>query len=231
MKKKLSALLCLALTAVISLNACTRLFSQDENDAFLKFTADLFRQEVSSSAITLHYTLKYPEKYGVENTPITLGAYTADPTALSASCENTLAVLDSFRRQKLSRENRLTYDVLRSYLTESLHAVPFALYEEPLSPLTGVQSQLPILLSEYPFYSDEDIDSYLALISDVPEHFASLIAFEKEKSKAGLFMSSRCAQDIIEECSSFASMGDSHYLFSSFQNSKRKPTYPSIKNW
>ena len=58
MKKKLSALLCLALTAVISLNACTRLFSQDENDAFLKFTADLFRQEVSSSAITLHYILK-----------------------------------------------------------------------------------------------------------------------------------------------------------------------------
>lgn len=226
MKKKLSALLCLALTAVISLNACTRLFSQDENDAFLKFTADLFRQEVSSSAITLHYTLKYPEKYGVENTPVTLGAYTADPTALSASCENTLAVLDSFRRQKLSRENRLTYDVLRSYLTESLHAVPFALYEEPLSPLTGVQSQLPLLLSEYPFYSDEDIDSYLALISDVPEHFASLIAFEKEKSKAGLFMSSRCAQDIIEECSSFASMGDSHYLFSSFQ--ERLETVPDL---
>ena len=145
---------------------------------------------------------------------------------LSASCENTLAVLDSFRRQKLSRKTGLLYDVLRSYLTESLHAVPFALYEEPLSPLTGVQSQLPILLSEYPFYSDEDIDSYLALISDVPEHFASLIAFEKEKSKAGLFMSSRCAQDIIEECSSFASMGDSHYLFSSFQ--ERLETVPDL---
>ena len=60
----------------------------------------------------------------------------------------------------------------------------------------------------------------------MPEHFASLIAFEKEKSKAGLFMSSRCAQDIIEECSSFASMGDSHYLFSSFQ--ERLETVPDL---
>ena len=217
MKKKLSALLCLALAFVISLSACAPFFSQDENDAFLTFTADLFRQEVSSSAITLHYTLKHPEKYGIENAPVTLGAYTSDQTALSASCENSLAVLDSFRRQKLTRENRLTYDVLRRYLTESLEAVSFALYEEPLSPLTGIQAQLPILLSEYPFYSNEDIDSYLSLIGSVPDHFASLIAFEKEKSKAGLFMPSRSAQDIIEECSSFASMGENHYLFSSFQ--------------
>lgn len=217
MKKKLSALLCLAIAAMLSFNACTLPFYQDENAAFQQFTADLFRQEVSSSTITLHYTLKNPETYGIKNTPITLGTYTTDQTALNASYENCLAVLNSFRRQKLSLENRLTYDVLKRYAKEALESVPFALYEEPLSPLTGIQAQLPILLSEYPFYSAEDIDCYLALLAEVPSHFASLIEFEKAKSKAGLFMSSRSAQDIIEECRSFTSMGDNHYLFSSFR--------------
>lgn len=218
MKKKLSALLCLAIVAMLSFNACTLPFYQDENAAFQQFTADLFRQEVSSSTITLHYTLKNPETYGIKNTPITLGTYTTDQTALNASYENCLAVLNSFRRQKLSKENRLTYDVLKRYTKEALESVPFALYEEPLSPLTGIQAQLPILLSEYPFYSAEDIDCYLALLAEVPSHFASLIEFEKAKSKAGLFMSSRSAQDIIEECRSFTSMGDNHYLFSTFQD-------------
>lgn len=218
MKKKLSALLCLAIAAMLSLNACTLPFFQDENAAFQQFTADLFRQEVLSSTITLHYTLKNPETYGIKNTPITLGTYTTDQTALNAFYENCLAVLNSFRRQKLSKENRLTYDVLKRYTKEALESVPFALYEEPLSPLTGIQAQLPILLSEYPFYSAEDIDCYLALLAEVPSHFASLIEFEKAKSKAGLFMSSRSAQDIIEECRSFTSMGDNHYLFSTFQD-------------
>ena len=241
MKKKLSALLCLALTAVISLNACTRLFSQDENDAFLKFTADLFRQEVSSSAITLHYTLKYPEKYGVENTPVTLGAYTADPTALSASCENTLAVLDSFRRQKLSRENRLTYDVLRSYLTESLHAVPFALYEEPLSPLTGVQSQLPILLSEYPFYSDEALTVTLLLSATCLSILLPSSHLRKKNQKpafsclpAALRILSKNAVLLhpwVTAIIYFPPFRSGLKLYLTFQNSKRKPTYPSIKNW
>lgn len=217
MKKKLSVLLCLAGSAVLSLSACTRFFPRDENAAFQQFTADLFRQEVSSSTITLHYTLQNPEGYGIEDPPVTLGTYDTDQAALSASYENWSAILDNFRRQELSRENQLTYDVLRSYTSEALNAIPFTLYEEPLSPLTGIQSQLPILLSEYPFYSAEDIDCYLSLVSQIPSYFASLIEFEKERSKAGLFMSSRRAQDIIDECSSVISMGDAHYLFSSFQ--------------
>lgn len=216
MRKKLSALICLLAAILLSINACGRLFSTDENSAFQEFTADLFRQEAASSAITLHYTLKNPEKYGIEESPSTLGVYSTDQASASASWENCLALLESFRYKNLSQENQLTYDVLKCYLEEALEGVPYALYEEPLSPLTGIQSQLPILLSEYPFYDTGDVDAYLALLEDVPGHFASLIEFEKAKSKAGLFMSSRSAQDIIDECSSFAAMGDGNYLFSSF---------------
>lgn len=43
---------------------------QDADQAFSKYTSELFRQEISGNTITLHYTLKNPEKYGIENAPI-----------------------------------------------------------------------------------------------------------------------------------------------------------------
>ena len=45
-------------------------FHQDADQAFSKYTSELFRQEISGNTITLHYTLKNPENYGINNTPI-----------------------------------------------------------------------------------------------------------------------------------------------------------------
>ena len=40
-------------------------FHQDADQAFSKYTSELFRQEISGNTITLHYTLKNPENYGI----------------------------------------------------------------------------------------------------------------------------------------------------------------------
>ena len=60
--------------------------------------------------------------------------------------------LQSYDRKELSSKNKLTYDVLEDYLSSSVKEAKFSLYDEPLAPLTGTQSQLPVLLSEYQFY-------------------------------------------------------------------------------
>lgn len=38
------------------------------------------------------------------------------------------------------------------------------MYEEPLGLVSGVQTQLPVVLSEYQFYDRRDVDDYLALM-------------------------------------------------------------------
>lgn len=191
--------------------------SQHPDTQFLQFTSALFRQEVSTNTITLHYTLQNPETYDIKNTPVTFGTYVQDTTAYSASIENCLAALTQYDHKELSAKNQMTYDVLKQYLALSLKGADFALYEEPLSPLTGIQSQLPVLLSEYQFYTPDDVDTYLRLLAEAPAYFASLEAFETTKSKAGLFMPSYLVDDIIKECTSFLNMGDSNYLYSSFE--------------
>lgn len=189
----------------------------DMNSRFDRYVEELFRQEVSANTITLHYTVKDPESYGIQNPPVSCGYAGTDSALICASAENALASLHQFKRNKLSDYNKLTYDILEHSYTSSLEMGPYLLYEEPLTPLTGTQAQLPILLSEYRFYNTDDIDTYLKLLTTIPDYFQSILTFEKAKSSAGLFMASYVADDIITECQTFATMKN-NYLYATFDS-------------
>lgn len=191
--------------------------SLDMNSRFDRYVEELFRQEVSANTITLHYTVKDPESYGIQNPPVSCGYAGTDSALICASAENALASLHQFKRNKLSDYNKLTYDILEHSYTSSLEMGPYLLYEEPLTPLTGTQAQLPILLSEYRFYNTDDIDTYLKLLTTIPDYFQSILTFEKAKSSAGLFMASYVADDIITECQTFATMKN-NYLYTTFDS-------------
>ena len=218
MQKKRSIIITVLLFALLfTSSALLRHFSGDENRRFEAYTNQLFCQEVAGSTISLHYTLKNPSAFGIEHTPISFGAYTSDTDVVCAVSENALSVLHSFERRRLSKENRLTYDILEHYLESSRQLAPYTLYDEPLAPLTGAQAQLPVLLSEYRFYNRSDIENYLKLLTKTPEYFQSILEFERAKSEAGLFMAAYSADGIIQECQAFIDMADQNYLYSSFQ--------------
>ena len=106
--------------------------------------------------------------------------------------------------------------MLNDYLNSAYDLSPYTLYDEPLAPLTGTQSQLPVILSEYRFYEISDIENYLQLLTKTPEYFRSILNFEHTKSESGLFMASYTADSIIKECRDFVHLKESNYLYSSF---------------
>ena len=191
--------------------------SQTEDQRFENYTDQLFRQELSGNTLSLHYTLKNPTTYNIVNPSVSLGAYQTDSSNLSASLENSLSLLHSYDKTKLSKRNQTTYEILENHLSYSLKSSQYLLYEEPLASLTGAQAQLPILLSEYQFYTKQDVDTYLALLAETPEYFASILDFEEEKSKHGLFMSKPQADAIIDECETFINLQNNNFLYSSFE--------------
>lgn len=190
---------------------------EDSNDSFRKFTLSLFQEEAASNALNLHFTLQTPSEYGILNTPSTFGSYSIDPTEAKAAVENCQTALEAFSYDALSNENKLTYDILDAYLDTSKKGTDFLFYEEPLSPITGMQAQLPVLLAEYRLSTEEDILAYLKLIEDTPHYFESLIHFEQEKSKNGLFMSDQIADTVIQQCRSLLNMGKDHYMYTTFE--------------
>jgi len=204
------------LTSCLLLFGCKGSTPKSENGAFTDFTNRLFCQEVSSSTISLHYTLKDPSSYGLENVPISYGTLSTDTAQINASIENYLSTLHSFDFKQLSSENQLTYKILDFYLETSASGADFLLYQEPLSPTIGIHAQLPVLLSEFPFYTYEDVDTYLQLLDTTDLYFQSIIDFENAKSEAGLFMADYQVTEVISECTAFVNMKESNYLYSTF---------------
>ena len=217
-KRSLYAILLLILSSAFFI--ALQLFDNFRNadKRFESFTDNLFCQEVSSNSITLHYTLSHPESYNIHEDPISLGSFQTTNAGQLASIENCLSRLNDISYDALSEKNKSTYLVLKDSLELSLEGAPYTLYQEPLSPLTGIQSQLPILLSEYAFHDKSDIQTYLSLLETIPAYFDSLIQFEKAKSDAGLFLPSYIADTLIEECQSFINLDSNNYLYSSFED-------------
>lgn len=215
--RKRSAIIVLSVLAVLFLSIfILSRTDRGENLRFKTYTYNLFCEEVSGNTISLHYTLKNPTAYGIENVPVSMGDISTDSAMIGASAENALAALRKYNRHKLSDQNKLTYDILEDTFSSAMDLAKYTLYEEPLAPLTGTQSQLPVILSEYQFYSTDDVDTYLELLAQAPEYFQALLDFETEKSNQGLFMASYSADALIEECEAFVNLKAENYLYSSF---------------
>ncbi len=198
------------------LPGCQKQTAEETNLAFEKFTSDLFCQETASNTVNLHYTLRNPEEFGIREAPVTFGTFETDENRKLASVENIRRAMEEFDPEQLSVTNRLTFDVLDYYMDRLKENAEFTLYEEPLGLVSGIHTQLPVLLSEYQFYDREDVDIYLELMKMTPEYFQSLIAFEQAKSDAGLFMSDAAAMQVVEQCKVFMNMGESNYLITTF---------------
>lgn len=216
--KKQTRFFAFLLTLLLTITSCSNFsIPSNINTAFENFTYCIFKEEVASNTLNLHYTLQSPENFGITNPPITLGSFEIDESAALASIENLESALHKFSYKHLSEKNKLTYDILSYHFSTSKNNILFHLYDEPLSPTTGIHAQLPVLLAEYHFYSTKDVDTYLALLKTIPDYFSSLIRFEKQKLNAGLFMSDALVDTVIEQCNGFLSMGDNNYLLSSFE--------------
>ena len=213
---RLAFLLFAGVLLSIFLPGCQKQTPEETNRAFEKFTNELFCQETASNTVSLHYTLRNPEEFGIRETPVTFGTFETDQNMALVSVENIRRAMEEFDPENLSVTNRLTFDVLDYYMERLKENAEFTLYEEPLGLVSGIHTQLPVLLSEYQFYDREDVDIYLELMKITPDYFQSLIAFEQAKSDAGLFMSDAAALQVIEQCKVFMNMGESNYLITTF---------------
>ena len=192
------------------------LHAESSDRQFRTFTRSLFQTEVSANTISLHYTLRSPSDYGIADIPATYGSLSSDPIAAKASARNVLSSLQEFDPDTLSSENALTFKILDTYLKNASTGTDYLLYQEPLSPVSGIHTQLPVLLSEYSFYDTQDVETYLALLKETPSYFDSVIRFEQKKAASGLFMPDYQADSVLDTCQSFIDMGKENYLVSTF---------------
>src|SRR5699024_41044 len=112
------------------------------------------------------------------------------------------------------------YAILDSALTSSITDTKYYYYSTVLSPVIGLQAQLPVLLAEYRFDTKKDVEDYLLLLADLPRYFGQIIAFEQEKVEKGYGMQDFALSDIMAQCNDFLEdiESEDHFLITSFES-------------
>lgn len=175
-----------------------------ENQKFNRFTQEMFTRELSSNTLNMHYTLAYPKSYGIEDYTINLGSLSAESMSESYNLlQKDQQELHSFTYKKLSEENQLTYDILDLDIKTQLSAKDHYMLTEVLSPNLGIQAQLPVLLAEYTFRTQQDVEDYLGLLNAIPQYFDEILEFQQLKAQQGLFMSDTAVDRVIDQCELF----------------------------
>lgn len=199
------------------------LFSYHRDERlYTELTSELLKNELLPNTLNMHYTMAYPKNYGINSYEATLPEYSKRQELFShAQLENYLYSLSKIRADKLKPEDAYTLNLLISYLKNSINGASFLYYDEPLSPGSGMQNQLPILLAEYTFRCKRDVEDYLAILDRTDNYFKGLVLYEQEKSQAGLFMSDYSAKKVRKQCEAILDADSlsagTHFLQTTFE--------------
>lgn len=191
-------------------------------EKFQNAAQELFCQEMIHNTLNMHYTIAHPEDFGIGKYEARLPGYV--PGVGESQQEELEKQVNFWKKMSdcgLDDQDAYTRKLLALSLENSLKMQSHSYYDEPLSPASGMQSQLPILLAEYTFRTAGDVEDYLTLLSQSGEYYDSLLVYEQEKAAAGLPMSQSTARKVRQQCRQILT-GESlaqgnHFLQTTFQ--------------
>lgn len=188
-----------------------------DQERFSQLIDDIFLETLTESGLTLHTLVSDPEAYGIMDFPATLGDYSIEGIKNSYSeADELYAELKDIDRDALLNARQLDYDILTAYLEAQQGGEDFYLYEYPFSSIGGLQIELPIVLAEYSFRTKEDVDNYLDLLSDIDECYTQLLAYVQAQEEAGIYLSDRTIDGIINSCNIYLETPENGMLHDTF---------------
>lgn len=221
LSNKHKAALLTVLSLIFLIGSFSFFFTKDTR-TFQVFSKDFFTSELTANTLNMHYTVADPSSYGIRSYTPVLPCYSKEEKEDSLKeISDSLKLLYSLNDARLSEKDAYAYRLLLSYLENEKKGMSLHYYSSPLSPSSGTQSQLPILLAEYTFRIKRDIEDYLALLDQIDTYFEGIAVYLKEQSAEGLFMPDYSVDKVIAQCDTImdkASLKNgTHFLHTTFE--------------
>lgn len=218
----LFASICFILLSGTILFGCGQASTQTslKQKKFDRFLNSCFKEYAAENTVTLHFKLSNPSAHGIK-VPVspTYGDLSSD--ALKKNCSRSKELLQklyTFPTSSLTKKQKLTWQIFQDYLNESIMNEKYILYSSPLG-TNGLQSEIPVTLSEYRLDNEKDIKDYLSLVNQVPELFTQILDFEQERRNAGLISPSFVISDTIDQIDQFLNASEENNpLIQSFKD-------------
>lgn len=198
--------------------------AEAEQARFHTYLMDNFKESVTSDTVTLHYTVANPADYDLDVPPATFGDAEISEDAIASDkkeTEDEIAELQSFDYDLLTGSQKYTYDVIKDYLDLNLESYDYTYLYEPFAYTSGLQTNMPINMSEYKFYNEGDVQDYLALLGQLSDYYGKYLDFEQTKIDKGLFMNEHSASEVVRQCEEFIATPEENLLIATFEDKVR----------
>ena len=218
----LFASICFILLSGTILFGCGQASTQTslKQKKFDRFLNSCFKEYAAENTVTLHFKLSNPSAHGIK-VPVSPTYGDLSSNALKKNCSRSKELLQklyTFPTSSLTKKQKLTWQIFQDYLNESIMNEKYILYSSPLG-TNGLQSEIPVTLSEYRLDNEKDIKDYLSLVNQVPELFTQILDFEQERRNAGLISPSFVISDTIDQIDQFLNASEENNpLIQSFED-------------
>lgn len=210
----------LGLLLVINVVGCTNnseKVSENSKKGSEEFTAYLEKlptRFMADTDMNLEFTFLNPANYGFEEEILELPCSDQEDYQESKKeNEKILKELESFDYNELSKDQQLTYDILKDYLKRSeYHYKYYDLDNSYLGSFVSFQAQLPLLLSEYTFERQNDLDSYFNLLESAQDTFIEYAKIEKKRQENKSGLPANILEKTIEQCQNYTKNTDEYLI-------------------
>ncbi len=195
---------------------------EETTDAFDALDLEVFRWYATMDGYTFHMFIDNPADYDIDPSTVsmTLGEFTEeDSVETTQEASVFLESLNQINRDELSADKQFSYDVLHDILEGfSEDTTEFAYMYEPLTEYSGVHSNMPLSFALFELKDTQDVEDYLTLLADMPRFMGQILAYEQERAKMDLFMTSDALDAILEDCELIIDSKDTSFLYATFND-------------
>ena len=153
-----------------------------------RYADKLFQYEVTQDSITTAYHLRHPEHYGIPDLPATLSSFSAADYEQQADKKGSHQITDllthltALSNRGTTTSEQINYTLMNQYLSLSHSLSKYPYYDYLLGASTGVQTNLPVTLCEYPLSDRSSVETYLQLLDQIPEYFEEVISYDQQRN-------------------------------------------------
>ena len=190
-----------------------------EEQDFDTFLNECFVQLVDEDYLTVHYSLKNPENYGVTVPEPSLGEISWDD--YEQDREEAKVMLDrllAFDRDSLTEQQKNEYDSLESYLNDMITLNTYPYFDFAFYASGGVLDAIQTNLSEFTFYTEEDFEDYLEIVADVDDYLDDCLELTQIQAEAGYFLNEGQLNETLDAIDAFLEKTDDNALIISFND-------------
>ena len=205
----------------------TNTYATTENQELKDIFHEYFAEVAQGSTMSYKQLIRYEDSFGIappeEVTLGDIGITRENVEEVKKDLEEEIARLEAIDLDTLTEQQRFDYDYLMDKLVSGRVKVENYKLSSSFSPMTGLQTNMSQLFTDYKFYTRKDVDDYLAMLGLLKDYIRELLDEESAWVEEGYGQEDIVLDYMIQQCDDCLEQSlDENLLVVSFEEAMEK---------